>query len=51
MIQENPYTIRFKQQMRESLQQEMLYVRSIKLKKNGNYSDPYGTCICCEQKA
>lgn len=34
MIQENPYTIKFKQQLQESLQEEMLYVRSIKLKKN-----------------
>ncbi|MBI4749721.1 MAG: Crp/Fnr family transcriptional regulator [Acidobacteria bacterium] len=34
MIQENPYTIQFKQQMQESLQQETLQVRSIKVKKN-----------------
>lgn len=36
MIQENPQTIRFKQQMRESLQQEILHSRSIKVKKNGH---------------
>lgn len=45
MIQENPYTIKFKQQLQESLQQEMLYVRSIKLKKN----DRIYTCGDCDQ--
>ncbi|MBI4750827.1 MAG: Crp/Fnr family transcriptional regulator [Acidobacteria bacterium] len=36
MIQENPYTIRFKQQMQESLQDETLHTRSIKVKKNSH---------------